>query len=119
MAVAGFRSHRRDRGSGRGGGLLVYVSECVTSIRQSDLEDTDLEILWIEVKLRKTKLLICNVYRPPDAKASWMDSMAVMVEKAVAEKAPVVIMGDFNCDMLLHGSKCVKLEDMKSDYGKG
>ena len=117
LAVAGFRSYRRDRGSGRGGGLLVYVSECVTSIRRSDLEDTDLEILWIEVKLRKTKLLICNVYRPPDAKASWMDSMAVMVEKAVAEKAPVVIMGDFNCDMLLHDSKCVKLEDMMSDYG--
>ena len=117
LAVAGFSSHRRDRGSGRGGGLLVYVSECVTSIRRSDLEDTDLEILWIEVKLRKTNLLICNVYRPPDAKASWMDSMVVMVEKAVAEKAPVVIMGDFNCDMLLNDSKCVKLEDMTSDYG--
>ena len=56
LAVAGFRLHRRDRGSGRGGGLLVYMSECVTSIRRSDLEDTDLEILWIEVKLRKTKL---------------------------------------------------------------
>ena len=25
--------------------------------------------------------------------------MAVMVEKAVAKKAPVVIMGDFNCDI--------------------
>ena len=28
-----------------------------------------------------------------------------------------MIMGDFNCDMLLHDSKCVKLEDMMSDYG--
>ena len=43
--------------------------------------------------------------------------MMVMVEKAVAEKALVVIMGDLNCDMLLHNSKCVKLEEMMSDYG--
>ena len=69
LAVSGFQAHKRDRGV-RGGGLLVYVSECVTSIRRQDLEDADLETLWIKFRLKKTKILICNVYRPPDAKVS-------------------------------------------------
>ena len=43
--------------------------------------------------------------------------MAVSVEKAVAEKVPVMIMGDFNCDMLLHDSKSQRLEEMMMDYG--
>ena len=87
LAVSGFRTHRRDRG-GRGGGLLVYVSECMISIRRHDLEVADLETLWIEMRLRKTKILISNLYRPPGAKVAWM---AVSVEKAVAEKVPVMI----------------------------
>ena len=89
----------------------------MTSIQRQDLEDADLETFWIELRLKKTKILICNVYRPPDAKGSWTDSMAVSVEKAVAEKVPVMIMGDFNCDMLLHDSKSQRLEEMMMDYG--
>ena len=48
LAVSGFRTHGRVRG-GREGCLLVYVSECMTSIRQQDLEDADLKTVdWNE-----------------------------------------------------------------------
>lgn len=42
--------------------------------------------------------------------------MAVPIEKAVAEKVPIVIMGDFNCDMLLQDSKSQRLEEVRMDY---
>ena len=63
VGINGFQTHRRDRG-GRGGGLLVYVSEHVTSIRRRDLEDPEIEALWIQVKIKKSWLTICNTYRP-------------------------------------------------------
>ena len=94
-----------------------FMCLSMTSIRRQDLEVADLETLWIEMRLRKAKILICNLYRPPDAKVSWMDSMAVSVEKAVAEKVPVMIKGDFNCDMLLQDSKSQRLEEMMMYYG--
>ena len=46
VEIAGFRSYRRDRGV-RGGGIMVYVSEVVKSMRRQDLEAEGMEIVWI------------------------------------------------------------------------
>ena len=69
-------------------------------MRRHDLENEHIEALWIEVKLTKTHVLVCNVYRPPDAKAEWMDNLTEMIECSVLERNSVIMMGDFNCDML-------------------
>ena len=57
-------------------------------------------MVWIQVKMRRRQVLIGNVYRPPGARDTWMDSLAVMLEKVVQEQ----MMGDFNCNMLNPGS---------------
>ena len=80
----------------------------VLSVRR-DLEDEVIEALWIEVKVRKRRVLICNLYRPPGAPMVWMDSLAAMVESTVQEKIDVVMMGDFNCNMLCPDSKAVEV----------
>ena len=64
--------YRRDRGT-RGGGVLAYVTEDIISMRRHDLEVTDIEALWIEVRMRRKRILICNIYRPPNAQSTWMD----------------------------------------------
>ena len=70
LVVMGMRMYRKDRNR-RGGGILVYVSEDVLSVRRWDLEDQAIEALWIEVKMRKRRVLICNLYRPPGARYGW------------------------------------------------
>ena len=93
--------YRRDRDR-RGGGVAVYVSEDVKSVRRQDLEDVEIEALWIEVRLKGLRVLICNVYRPPNMQAAWMDSLALMLERAVLDNVAMLVMGDFNCWDLIH-----------------
>ena len=116
VKIQGFRMYRRDRGT-RGGGVLAYVTEDIISMRRHDLEVTDIEALWIEVRMRRKRILICNIYRPPNAQSTWMDSLGVMIERAVLEKIPVFLMGDLNCDMLNPSSNALRLERVMSEYG--
>lgn len=96
---------------------FTYVTEDIVSIRRHDLEVTDIEALWIEVRIRRRRILICNTYRPPNAQSAWMDSLGVMIERAVLEKMPVFMMGDLNCDMLNPSTNALRLERVMSEYG--
>ena len=46
-----------------------------------------------------------------------MDSLAAMVERAVQEKIDVIMMEDFNCNMLCPDLKAVRLAMVMSEYG--
>ena len=49
IAILDFNLFRRDRSSGRlGGGNAIYISEKIPAVRRCDLEDTELENLWLE-----------------------------------------------------------------------
>ena len=116
LQIDGFRMYSKDR-LGRGGGVSVYVSEDVKSMRRQDLEEAVIEALWIEVRLKKLRVLICNVYRPPDSVAAWFDSLAVMLERVVQEKLAVFVLGDLNCDSLCPGPRAGKLSLVMGEYG--
>ena len=101
----------------RGGGVMVYVSEVVKSMRRHDLEEEGMEIVWIQIKMSKRSLLIGNVYRPPDAPAVWMDGLEAMLERVVQEKLDVVLLGDLNCNLLKPDHRAVRLGMVVSEYG--
>ena len=67
--IPGCTVYRRDRISGRGGGVLVYISHSCRSWRRLDLEQSsvDLEAIWIELRLTSHSMLLCVVYRPPSS----------------------------------------------------
>ena len=66
-AVPGFSIYQRDRVSRCGGGVLVFVNDKLKLKRQDDLENLDLEVIWLEVFPIKSKrsLFISGIYRPP------------------------------------------------------
>ena len=97
--------------------MLVYVSNDVKAVRRGDLEEAGIEALWVEVKTSNMQMLVCNVYRPPDARAKWIDEVAGMIERGVQEGKTVVVLGDFNCDMLHPNSHACRLETIMSEYG--
>ena len=51
-----------------GGGLILYLRQSLNIKRRVDLENSNIETLWAEVNLSKSKpFLICTVYHPPSA----------------------------------------------------
>ena len=96
----------RDRGS-RGGGVLVYASSSCRSWRRHDLEDDTTEAIWIEVRLMKNPVLLCNIYRPPNVRHPFLGNLSSMLERAAIEGKELVLMGDLNCNVLTPNS-CTK-----------
>ena len=58
--------HRRDR-TPRGGGLLMYINQNIPSriLKAHTLPD-DIEILCVEINLKKQKWFVISIYRPPN-----------------------------------------------------
>ena len=71
--------YRRDRGS-RGGGVLVYASSSCRSWRRHDLEDDTTEAIWIEVRLMKNPILVCNIYRPPNVRHPFLGNLSTCLK---------------------------------------
>ena len=66
IQIDGFITQRNDRKLGRGGGIVVYISNSLKWIRRQDLECPDIECVWLEILFEKSKsLLVGNIYRPP------------------------------------------------------
>ena len=99
VSIPGYSQFRQDRGS-RGGGVLVYVPDSCHCQRRRDLEDYTTEAIWIELHLKKCVILLCNIYRPPKADTSTLESLCDMIERASAEGKEVVLMGDMNCNWM-------------------
>lgn len=56
--------------------------------------------MWVELRTRVGTILTGVVYRPPDGLASLTKEICGMFEEVAQEGKEVVIMGDFNMNML-------------------
>ena len=51
----------------QGGGVCMYIRKDLAFNALDELSHDDIEAIWIELLLPKTKLIVCGVvYRPPD-----------------------------------------------------
>ena len=68
--IPGFHLLRKDHQTGRGGGVTVYKNTELNIKHRTDLEEPDLEVLWLEVCPFKSKrsLLMAGVYHPLSVK---------------------------------------------------
>ena len=104
--VYDFIHERKDReactdiSSNNGGGILIYLREGLDYVRRKDLETSDVESFWIEVKIKHTNsFLVCSVYRPPSSTAEWSEIFSRQIEKSLAFTDEIYLMGDFNIDI--------------------
>ena len=104
LCVDGFNIIRKDRSDVEeksGGGLLIYYKQSVHLIRRKDLEISNIESIWAEVTLPHSRpFLICSVYRPPNAYSNWIDLFEEELTIAHATGLELLLMGDFNIDIL-------------------
>ena len=103
LHVNGYTHERKDReacseiSSNNGGWILIYLIEGLDYVRRNDIETSDVESIWIEVKIRQSNsFLVCSVYRPPSSPTLRMDRQ---VEKSLTFTDEIYLMGDFNIDI--------------------
>ena len=103
--IENYESFRKDRGHGRGGGLLIYVKNEVPCIRRADLESGNgCEMMCIEARCGANgskKVIICLFYRPPGQNADEINNFIIDVQiclDQIYNEKPdcIVLTGDFN-----------------------
>ena len=95
-----FRKDRTDTQKKSGGGLILYFRQSLNIKRRADLENSNIETLWAEVNLPKSKpFLVCTVYRPPSACSERIDLFEKEVSVAQTTGSEIILMGDFNIDI--------------------
>ncbi|CAG2184386.1 unnamed protein product [Mytilus edulis] len=71
IKIDNYNTYRRDRADGFGyGGVAIYVSDRLYSMRRQELEIQGLEFLCIEVKTKDKSILVSVCYRPPNVTAN-------------------------------------------------
>lgn len=89
-----------------GGGLLIYISDHISTVRREDLETNDIEIIWREIfRSNKESILLGHVYRPASSHSLWIDDFDDMLKNVDSEDKDTFIIGDFNFD-ILNQAKC-------------
>lgn len=100
--VDGFRFVRRDRDI-HGGGIMMYIRSDIIyeNITQKTNQRTGVEFLACKVKIGKEWIMIIGVYKPPSLKqVKWKLELQHLFEMATNITNNVIILGDFNCDLL-------------------
>ena len=83
------------------------MPESFSSWRRIDLETEGIEAIWIEIRFQKREVLMCTAYRPPGASRPVIERICEMFEVATQEGKEMVVMGDFNCNVL-HPDSCTQ-----------
>ena len=101
VVIDGYHLERRDRIACQGGGVTVYLCDSVPNHCRCDLESTQLEDLWVEIKFPHTRGLLYYALSTDHWTANmstWCESMEQTLETVQLEQKEVTIMGDINID---------------------
>lgn len=109
ISLPGYKIIRRDRVGREGGGIVIYIDNNTAFLRRKEFEVDDIEVIWLEIKPSYSKsILLCLIYRPPNAKADWISSFHNMLNLPYSSCHDIVIIGDFNFNMLVGGNNAWK-----------
>ncbi|EDO29189.1 predicted protein [Nematostella vectensis] len=102
-SIPHFDMYRRDRkGSKKKGGVLMYVNTDLKHKRRTDLEDTNIESIWMEIYPFKSNrpVLFNGLYRPPSYCKEDDIALENNVESAYLLNFETIILGDLNINYL-------------------
>jgi hypothetical protein len=107
ILLNGYNLFRKDRATGRGGGVCVYIKSDILCVRLLDLENNRFECLWLCLRPRRlprplSGIVICVAYHPTGLPVSDHDDLneyLINTTDVIRNKYPdhgLVITGDFN-----------------------
>ena len=85
----------------KSGGILVYIKETIPSKELKSIPvPKDLQIIPIEINLRKSKWLIIPIYKPPSTSDSYfIENMNKIIDYYSHKYENVLTLGDFNMEI--------------------
>ena len=92
------------------GGALLYISDSLKYKPRTDLnisKDKELESIFIEIlNAKENNVIVGCIYRHPsmDANEFNTDFLSPLLQKLSYEKKKIILLGDFNIDLLKHES---------------
>ena len=104
--IPGYELIKLPRKNGPGGGVGLYIRDQIPFVEREDLDDPEVEGIWIEIFPDSTKSFVfCVAYRPPDSSEylpkDFTTKMCQKIEIVNNEKKDVIIMGDLNTNYLV------------------
>ena len=88
---------RKDRIHNNYGGIIIYVKENIACKRRQDLENNQIESIWVELTLEAKSILLGLFYRPPNSPASAIGDIKTSIDLAFDSNIKnIIIAGDFN-----------------------
>ena len=68
FSIPGYHYIGKSRTTGTGGGVGLYISNKHDFARRKDFELPEIESIWIEIRIKKSKnIILCATYRSPDS----------------------------------------------------
>ena len=99
VAIPGFTIFRNDRMSGRHGGVALYVRNHFYPELLPHLLNTNVESVFVKIRVGNTPCLVGSLYRPPQTNVATHEIIVKHIEKAINLNYKTIIMGDFNLDI--------------------
>lgn len=114
ISINGYTVVRRDRNR-HGGGVCIYIRNTLSFNIRDDLEHSDLEALFIDILLPKSKPILCGViYRPPKQTDFYNILETVLLSCSSFNSQENVILGDFNTNVSKTSTSCPLSRSLKS-----
>ena len=96
--IEGYQQERKDRNAIRGG-VALYIREPIQYTRRTDLPESDLEFICVEIKPPKSRPYIVIVwYRPPSDPVDSFNKLETNLSYLDREGKQIILLGDTNCD---------------------
>ena len=99
--VDGYNFLSKSLKNGKGGGVAFFISDRLEWIRRCDLENDEIEGIWIEVFPMKSKsILISGMYRSPDSSSylpeKFINLPSSQLSRVTKSNKEEIIMRDLN-----------------------
>ncbi|KAK2566379.1 hypothetical protein P5673_009883 [Acropora cervicornis] len=103
--IPGYVMYRKERpGVKQSGGILVYVNFKLKENCLIDLEEKEIETLWLDIFPFNSKraLLVGALYRPPSSNVDIDSRIEKNIENAYLQNRETIIVADFNINYFDH-----------------
>ena len=78
ISICGYQCFRRDRNR-HGGGIVVYVRDCI--VAATIVDNTELEHLMLTLSVNNRKTTIATFYCPPSSSPELMDTLYIRTHR--------------------------------------
>jgi hypothetical protein len=86
IALPGYEVFRRDRGEGRGGGVLLYIKDKYSAVNVTEKTKGQCETVWASIRVDKNNALTVGVcYRSPAADQNYENNLLQEIAQFVWE----------------------------------